>query len=47
MTMKERDYEGYKQFVCSKCGYDTFDKDEAKAHDEGDAHNGPSSEVQK
>jgi hypothetical protein len=47
MVMKERDYEGYTQYVCSKCGYDTFDKALAKAHDEGDAHAGPSSEVPK
>jgi hypothetical protein len=46
MVMKERDYEGYKQYVCTKCGYDTFDKAEAKAHDEAAAHEGPTSEPQ-
>ena len=46
MVMKEKDYEGHKWYVCSRCGYDTFDKAEAKAHDAVNAHEGPTSEPQ-
>ena len=49
MTMKEVPYPAHGKtltlLVCSKCGFDTFDKDVAKAHDEGTEHNGPSSAV--
>ena len=44
--IKERDYEGYKNYLCTKCQFDTFDKAEAKAHEAANQHDGPSSQPQ-